>query len=295
MVLLVSSDGCVGPLNTLENSCSWRPVWDTMSWTLPRLVNGVLTLAAIIALLVAAAGSLVRRVRPRGTRPTDVAGEEPARSGGRAAGARRLGARLGTVMAVVAAVAVAVVEPVCLAHFHTMVPDAATTQRMARQWMHVTAVTVSADTRARQVQAWHRLGGRYLLEHAKADDDYLRAVLRSAVDTKNVRLPYLARVRPTCADYGRIADWVNGAYFRVPDREAQAAWQALGLRAQKGSVDCERALKQQDTTLFVSAMRELLAAGNNTAKVTRRVEAVLREAGYEGYLRSTRKAREPGW
>jgi len=196
---------------------------------------------------------------------------------------------------VVAAVAVAVVEPVSLARFHTMVPDAATTQRTARQWSHVTVVTVSADTRARQVHAWHRLGGRYLLEHAKADDDYLRAVLRSAVDTKNVRLPYLARLQPICADYGRIAGWVNGAYFRVPDREAQAAWQALGLSAQKGSVDCERALKQQDITMFVSAMRELLAAGTSTAKVMTRVEVVLKEAGYETYLRSTQKARKPGW
>ena len=296
MVLLVSSDGCVGPLDTLESSCSWRPVWDTMSWTLPRLVNGVLTLAAIIALLAAAAVSLVRRVRPRQTRPTiDAAGEERTRSGGRAADGRRLGLRLGTAMAVVAAVAVAVVEPVSLARFHTMVPDAATTQRTARQWSHVTVETVSADTRARQVHAWHRLGGRYLLEHAKADDDYLRAVLRSAVDTKNVRLPYLARLQPICADYGRIAGWVNGAYFRVPDREAQAAWQALGLSAQKGSVDCERALKQQDITMFVSAMRELLAAGTSTAKVMTRVEVVLKEAGYETYLGSTQKARKPGW
>ncbi|MFJ9678035.1 M48 family metallopeptidase [Streptomyces sp. NPDC101194] len=295
MVLLVSSDGCVGPLNTLESSCSWHPVWDTMSWTLPRLVNSVLALAAISALLVAAAGSLVRRVRPRGARRTDVSGEEPAHSGGRAAGVRRLGACLGTVMAVVAAMAVAVVEPVSLAKFHTTVPDAATTQRTARQWMHVTVVTVSAGTRARQVHAWHRLGGRYLLEHAKADNDYLRAVLRSAVDTKNTRLPYLARLRPTCADFGRIAGWVDHAYFRVPDREAQAAWQALGLSAQKGSTDCERALKQQDITLFVSAMRELITAGNSTVKVMRRVDTVLRDAGYEGYLSSTRKAREPGW
>ncbi|MFF9509830.1 M48 family metallopeptidase [Streptomyces sp. NPDC014724] len=295
MVLLVSSDGCVGPLNTLESSCSWHPVWDTMSWTLPRLVNSVLVLAAVSAFLVAAAGSLVRRVRPRGKRGTDVSGEEPVHSGGRAAGARRLGGHLGTVMAVVAAMAVAVVEPVSLAKYHTMVPDAATTQRTARQWMHVTVVTVSADTRARQVHAWHRLGGRYLLEHAKADNDYLRAVLRSAVDTKNIRLPYLARLRPTCADYGRIAGWVDHAYFRVPDREAQAAWQALGLSAQKGSTDCERALKQQDITLFVSAMRELGAAGNSTVKVTSRVDTVLREAGYEDYLSSTRKAREPGW
>ncbi len=295
MVLLVSSDGCLGSLNTLESSCSWRPVWDTMSWTLPRLVNGVLTLAAITALVAAAAVSAVRRARPRRTRPTDPADERSTRSGGRSAAARRLGMRLGTATVAVTALAIAVVEPVCLARFHTMIPDAATTQRTARQWARLTVVTVSADTRARQVHAWHRLGGRYLLEHAKADDDYLRAVLRAAVAAKNVRLPYLGRLQPLCADYGRIAGWVNGSYFRVPDGAAQAAWQALGLSAQQGSADCERAVRQQDINLFVRAMRELLAAGKSAGQVTTRVEAVLREAGYEAYLSAPRKARQPGW
>lgn len=294
MALLVSSDGCVGPLNTLASDCSWRPVWDTMAWTLPRLVNGVLALAAISALLAAAAGSLLRRVRPGVTRPAeDAAGDEPAPRGGRAAGARRLGGRLAAATTVAAAVAVAVVEPVSLAAFHTMVPDAATTQQVARRWTQAAAPAVSAGTRARQVHAWHRLGGRFLLEHAQANDDYLRTVLRTAVDTENVRLPYLARLRPICADYGRIAGWVNGAYFRAPDREAQTAWHTLGLRAQKGSADCEQALRQQDITLFVEAMRELLAAGDSAGRAAERVEAVLREAGYEDYLRFTRKAREP--
>ncbi|MDT0609909.1 hypothetical protein [Streptomyces lancefieldiae] len=76
---------------------------------------------------------------------------------------------------------------------------------------------------------------------------------------------------------------MNGAYFRVPDPEAQASGQALGSLAQKGRVDCERAPRQQDDDLFITAMRELIAAGNSAAAVTDRITAMLREAGYASY------------
>ncbi|MCX4678875.1 hypothetical protein OG413_26805 [Streptomyces sp. NBC_01433] len=75
----------------------------------------------------------------------------------------------------------------------------------------------------------------------------------------------------------------SGAYFRVPDPEAQSARQALGTQSLKGSQDCERALKQQDGVLFVTAMRELTAAGNSAATPTRRITTVPHEAGYAGY------------
>ncbi|MFJ9033175.1 M56 family metallopeptidase [Streptomyces sp. NPDC102274] len=283
MVVLVSSDGCVRPLNTLESSCSWHPAWQLLQWTLPRLINSTLVLAAVVALLVAAAGSLGRRVWPGRTRPTGMVGVEPPRPGGRTVGARGFRVRLAVGVLSAAALGIGVVEPVYLARFHTMVPDAATSQWLTRQWSDVPAVPVSADTRAQQVHAWHRLGGRYLLEHAAADFEHIGAVLRSAVDTKNTNLTYLARVRPTCADFGRIAGWVNGAYFRVPDPEAQSSWHALGTQAQKGSQDCERALERQDNDLFVTAIGDLIAAGNSAAAVTNRVKTVLREAGYGGY------------
>ncbi|WP_217144740.1 M56 family metallopeptidase [Streptomyces sp. AC627_RSS907] len=282
-LVLVSADGCVGPLNTLESECSWHPAWQLLQGNLARLVNGALVLAAAVAFLVSAAGSLARRTRTRGTSPTGAADGEPAGPRGPAAAPRHLGARLAAGLIGAAALGIAVVEPVSLAHLHSAVPDAATTQGMIRQWANVGAAQAPAGTRARQVRAWHRLGGRYLLEHAKADHDHIAAVLRAAVDTGNANLTYMARVRPTCADFGRIAGWVNGAYFRVPDPEAQAAWQALGILAQRGSVNCERALEQRDHDLFIAAMRELIAAGNSAAAVTNRITVMLREAGYAGY------------
>ncbi|MFF0558518.1 M48 family metalloprotease [Streptomyces sp. NPDC004266] len=301
MALLVSSDGCLGPLNTLESSCSWRPVWDTMLWTLPRLVNGVLTIAAIIALLVAAAGSLVghaRRGRPdvRGT-PSPLRGKRAGTGRRTVRGDRRKARPVASAgaAAACAAVVLAVAEPLAMANFHTLVPDSVTTQQTARRWLQVTDVRVSDDIRARQVHAWHRLGGRYLLEHARADDTYLRATLLRAVEAEDVRPASLTRLRPVCADYGRIADWVNTHYFRAPDGTAQSAWQALGTRAEKGSTDCERAFEEQDRPLFVSAMKELLAAGRNAGIAKKRVETILREGGYRTYLNSTRPARAPGW
>ncbi|MEE1800511.1 M56 family metallopeptidase [Streptomyces sp. JV176] len=281
MILLVSADGCVEPLNTLRTSCSWQPAWQSLRWTLPYLINGPLALAAIIAFLVAAAGSTVGRARRRWARPAGGAGGPRPRSAGQAPGARGLGVRLGAGGLAAAAVGIAVVMPLSLARFHTLVPDAATAQSTTRQWSNVTAVPVSTATRARQVHAWHRLGGRYLLEHAAADYTYLGTVLRTAADTKNANLTYLARLRPTCADFGRIAGWVNGAYFRVPDPEAQSAWQALGTQAWNGSVNCERALRERDYDLFATSLGELIAAGKSAEKVTTRVNTVLSEAGYK--------------
>lgn len=297
MALLVSADGCVGPLNALESSCSWRPVWEGMLWTLPRLVNSVLVIAAIIALLVAATGSLAGQVRRGRTGPTGTSSGERAGADRQAMRPDRPGARPRMIAAVMAATAVtiAVAEPVAMAEFHTTVPDSAQIQQTSRQWLQVTDVTVTDDTRARQVHAWHRLGGRYLMEHAKADDKHLRAVLLRAAKSKNVQLSSLNELRPTCADYGRIGAWVNTHYFRVPDRKAQSAWQALGLQAEKGSADCERAFQEQDTSLFVDAMRELVSAGKNTGIAKARVETVLRDGGYEAYLVSTRPARAPSW
>ncbi|MFE4059039.1 M48 family metallopeptidase [Streptomyces sp. NPDC059096] len=284
MALLVVSDGCVAPLNTLKNSCSWEPVWQSLRWSLVYLINGTLTLAAISAFLVAAAGSLGARARSRWGRPTRTGDGRRARPDGRAVGARRSAVRLGAVaVCVSAAVAIAVAVPVSLARYHTMVANPATQQSVARQGTNIPAVPVSASTRARQVHAWHRLGGRYLLEHAAADFNHIKAVVRSASDTGNTGLAYLARLRPTCADFGRIAGWVNGAYFRVPDPVAQAAWRALGAQAQRGSLNCERALNEKDDDLFVTSLRELVDAGRSAEAVTKRVNTLLSEAGYRAY------------
>ncbi|MFE4215796.1 M56 family metallopeptidase [Streptomyces sp. NPDC056844] len=283
MVLFVSADGCIRPLNTLESSCSWRPAWQVMQGTLPRLVNSVVVLAAVLAVLVAAACSLCLRARARRMRPASQESEALTRLGVRPTGSRRLGVRLVAGVCVAGAVGIAVLEPVKLARLHSTVPDAALTQSVIRQGAQVAPLPVSAETRARQVRAWHRLGGRFLLENAKTNYDHIHTVMRTASETNNANLAYLARVRPACADFGRIAGWVNGAYFRVPDPVGQLSWQALGTLAQQGSLNCERALERQDSDLFIKAMSELIAAGNSAASVSRRVATVLREADYEGY------------
>ncbi|MEV6081777.1 M56 family metallopeptidase [Streptomyces sp. NPDC052069] len=287
MVVLVSADGCVEPLNTLQSTCAWHPAWDLLPSMLPRLINGTLALAAILAFLVAAAGSLGRRAWSLRTRSEDRAvepGAERSRPGGGAGGARRFPVRLVASVCAAGAVVIATVQPLSMAKFHTLVLDPATSQGMAQRWSNVPVMAVSADTRADQVHAWHRLGGRFLLQHATADDNQLRAVLRAAIDTRRTQLADVGpRAQATCADFGRIAGWVNGAYFRIPAPAIQVSWRALGAHAQKGSQDCARALKQKDNALFVTSMRELIAAGRNASTVTSEITAMLHEAGYRGY------------
>ncbi len=270
--LLASSDGCLGPLNIMQTGCAWRPAWQATRSLFGILLNGTLVLGVVIAALVTAAGSAgraVRRSRPP-ARPPQAGQSVPD------------GRRLGAVLLCVAAVVIGTADTSYLARKTVWTPDLATAQRATQQFSGLATATVSADTRADQVHAWYRLGGRYLLDHAAADSTQLQTTLRTAVNTRNVFLTYQDRFHSTCADLGRVAAWENGYYFRVPDPSAEAAWHEFGSLARQGSQDCERGLKLRNGDLFLNAMRELIAAGTDAASVTTRVQKLMRDAGYKG-------------
>jgi Zn-dependent protease with chaperone function len=272
MFLLVSADGCAGPLNTLQTTCAWRPAWQATRSLFGILLNDTLVLGTVIAALVATAGSAGRAVRR--SRPP----ARPPQEGQSVPGGRRLGA----VLLCVAAAVIGTTDTAYLVRKTVWTPDLASAQRATQQFSGLATATVSADTRADQVHAWYRLGGRYLLDHAAADSNQLQTTLRTAVNTRNVFLTYQGRFRSTCADLGRVAAWENGYYFRVPDPSAEAAWHEFGSLARQGSQDCERGLKLRNGDLFLNAMRELIAAGNDAASVTTRVQKLMRDAGYKG-------------
>ncbi|WP_327380444.1 MULTISPECIES: hypothetical protein [unclassified Streptomyces] len=130
-----------------------------------------------------------------------------------------------------------------------MLPGAALTQSVIRQGAQVAFLPVSAEIRARQVHAWHRIGGRFLLENAKTDFDRIDVVLRPTSDSDNANLACLTRIRQVCADFGRIAGWVNRACFRVPGPVAQRSWQAFGTwPARQGSLDSNVLWNARTTT-----------------------------------------------
>ena len=76
--VLVSADGCIRPLDTLETSCSWRP--GLIKWVYPTLVDTT----AVVAALVAFAVCVLALARPAARR--DGGESQTARGPGRRCG-----------------------------------------------------------------------------------------------------------------------------------------------------------------------------------------------------------------
>ncbi|WP_327691268.1 M48 family metalloprotease [Streptomyces sp. NBC_00461] len=290
-LLIVSSDGCVQPLNTLGSGCTWTPAWQLLRPAFPTLVNGTLVLAAIGAVLTTAVGSICRRVRPsRAWRPARTAAPPktrkaaPLKEGPRAV----RGLRIGVSVLCIVAVGIAATETARQARQKVRIVTPSAAQRSTQQWGGVADAPVSARTRAEQVHAWYRLGGHYLIWHANAHSAYFVTELRAITAAKDVSMTSLSRVRPTCTNLSRVARWANGSYFRIPDPQARLLWQQFGAQAWKGSQDCQKALAQHNRDLFVTAVGELVEARKSATAVKNRVDKVLLDDGYSA-------PRHPGW
>ncbi|MFF8596663.1 M48 family metallopeptidase [Streptomyces sp. NPDC015220] len=274
MLLLVSSDGCIPPLSTLESSCTWTPPWQSLRAAFRNLVNGTLVLGAVTAVGVAAGEAIFRRAWPSGARRstrTTSPSESP-----RAIRARRIS---GSVLCLVA-VGIAATETAGQMGKMVRITTPLAAQNAMRQWGGGADAPVSADTKAWQVHAWYRLGGHYLIWHANAQSAHFVTQLRAIVAAKDLSIRSLSRTRPDCTNLSNVARWANGAYFRIPDPQARLLWQQFGAQAWKGSQDCLRALDQQNRDLFVTAAHELADAGKSATAVKNRVDKVLLDAGY---------------
>lgn len=183
------------------------------------------------------------------------------------------------------AVGIAAVETVGQARQKLRIITATAAQRATQQWGGVADAPVSAERKAEQVHAWYRLGGHYLIWHANAHADHFVKELRTIAAAKDVDWSDLKQalspVRPACVNLGKVAQWANGSYFRIPDLRARLLWQQFGAQARQGSQDCQKALDQRDFTLFRTAIREIGGARNSAEAVKSRVDKVLLDADYE--------------
>ncbi|MFF2188899.1 hypothetical protein [Streptomyces sp. NPDC058155] len=74
-------------------------------------------------------------------------------------------------------------------------------------------------------------------------------------------------------------------WFRVPDQETQVDCHATALHADQGGRRCAEDLTARDNTALLTALRELITAGNCTTSVDTRIDTLLRADGRKGGVR----------
>jgi Zn-dependent protease with chaperone function len=282
MSLVVTTDGCLPALNTMGQGCSWQPPWDRWHREIfPLMLNSTLLASALLAVVVAAVGSvlsrLVRRwrVHEESTEPT-----EPTLSIAPPKDVSRFRIGLGGVAAV--AVAIVLGQMAYLEHTYVMTTTPASVQAATQGTILITAGRVDPQVLADEVHAWDRLGGLEILDHATADSDQLTNEINTAVATGKTAPTDLAAIGATCDQLGQLAPWANGKYFRVPDAQAGPLFAQFGTYAAKGGQDCRQGLDQKNSTVFGQGLSELAQAGTDASAAKTRIDAVLRAGGYTG-------------
>ncbi|MFF4644574.1 M48 family metalloprotease [Streptomyces sp. NPDC001389] len=279
-VVLMSVDGCASRLSVWNTDCGWRPAWRALpDGNLGAFVNITLLLAALVTLLATPLPAVVSAVLRRQAQPGRAERRRPSRS-------RPIvrWSALGLPTALVLTLAVA--EPLTMAKYQTSLPDYAAGQRTIQQLLGDAPPPTSPQTRARQVRAWYRHGGKYLLGSALAATDQLRTVEVGFDAEQAEYAPELARIRSLCVQLGTLAAWEDGYYFRVPDAETQADWHEFGRFARDGSRKCLSAVDRQpfDANAFIglaSARFDLDVAGSYATSATNSITDILTKAGYQ--------------
>ncbi|MEU6717115.1 M48 family metalloprotease [Nonomuraea sp. NPDC046802] len=227
--LLMSTDGCLGPLNTMTNTCRW---WPDVAWPLVRIeLAYALALGTLVAGLSAFAGrgaGLLWRRRGR-------IGQHPA---ARPTAERPLGRvrQRGARVAAVAVVAVGVGTTVLT------VQTSRSTTRSAKppeSMLDQSTRAPSASMARIQGQAWSAAGG---LDHINALSAAAReyttafeAVARSTSDAEFATA--MGKLNTTCAELVRVTKRA-GAYFTVPNPAGQQVWSGVLTRYRQLATAC---------------------------------------------------------
>ncbi|MER5353641.1 hypothetical protein ABT093_25300 [Kitasatospora sp. NPDC002551] len=276
-VLLISADGCLGPLSVLNDSCAWRPAWRQLQGglTFHLVIHAALLLAPVTALLITALAALARRTAGR-RRPHHV-GSGPVTGLPSTRRPRLLSAfghgTCAVALATAAVLLVADAHDQLRSHAQAVTP---TTQAQFQQSMGLPTLPVSPGMRWRQVHAWYRVGGRYLIEHALADGTALVKALTEARRDERIEVTpaLMAKVRPLCTSLGNAAGW-EPYYFQVPDPAAQALWHRFGVTALAAGPRCAEAVDRSDSAAFLTSLADLLKAVRAVRDVSGRVGQIL--------------------
>ncbi|MFE9258210.1 M48 family metalloprotease [Streptomyces sp. NPDC006879] len=227
--LLMSTDGCLGPLNTMTTTCRW---WPDAAWPLVRIeLAYVLALGTLVAGLSAFAGRgarlLWRGIGRIGRHPaTPSTAERPLSRG------RQRGARVVAIALVVAGAGTTVLT----------VQASGPTTRLSRppeQMLDQSTQAPSAPMARIQGQAWAAVGGlTHIQALSKAERDYtavFKAVAKTTSDAQFLR--EMSKMGAACDGLARATERA-GAYFTVPDPAGQRVWSQTLVHYQQLATAC---------------------------------------------------------
>lgn len=277
---LVSTDGCIRPLDTLETTCSWRP--SLIEWGYGTVVD----VAAVVAALVAFAVSVLALVRPAARRDgSDSPAARPMRG--------KMPVFTGIAGAAALAVALAGIVMKFPQQSRYVSPANQVTAAIGFQlgFPSATPAAPDAETAALEVEYWSELGGAALLNRLQSDAVSISPVLAAdfARDHRYTVQDFRA-IEPACADIVAISQ-EGDAYFALPDAHTRPWWYGFTQTAQAGGRGCEAAiaLLTRDNftkafwTAFNTSTRQIDEAYINTGIIAARVEALEHAGGITAY------------
>ncbi|WP_405109732.1 M56 family metallopeptidase [Micromonospora sp. NBC_01405] len=262
---LASVDGCVRPLTILaSSSCRPDPLggWSLLTLLAPTTLGLGVFLAVAVAALGTLAGRTLRRFRARAAVARRAGDDSPA-----PVHPSRLAPRRALVVAP-CLLMTALTAAVTVADLRS---PASTPTASAALAPVLSAQATSPTVRAAQVHAWRALGG-----NERADEvltgvlDVLRRLDQLIADGSDRALtdwPFIdTEVRPRCVE---LSERVAGArrYFRHPDPQGQAAWNALLTRAGQAGGACDLAIGHRDRDGYLTAIRQLLSLGRDVPEM----------------------------
>jgi hypothetical protein len=254
LAALVSADGCIQPLDTLETTCAWRP--SLLPWNLHLQLDGVLVLGVVVSLVVAGFADTAGRLRAVRSQPRSHVPEQAAPVIGTPLRslARRPGPAL-VALAVLAALGAATAEIIEQRPNQISGQNDAYVQSGYRTARAPTDEAAPSWERAEQVQDWSDLGGNAYI--SRLNTDLQEITRRISVNPAYLSLP--GEITAECGDI-QILAYQSNLYFTIPDAQANQSWAAFVADARNGAQMCMTGLAQIRSRRYTGAETSLQSA-----------------------------------
>ncbi|WP_083897745.1 M48 family metallopeptidase [Nocardia vinacea] len=244
--VLMSSEGCFRPLNTLTTVCVWRP--KATGSLVEFLLVPIAILGLAIAFMTAAAASAVLAIRPARTRVRSA----PRRVPVTVVAVRNRRLAVGVVVTALTALgAVPVFAP-----NHESADD-----RSGVVVKDPAATPVSPEIRTEEIKAWFLYGGKEYLDRIFSASDRLFALLQGLPESGEADISPLADI---CNDLEQTVREAT-EYFDLPDPDLGLLWRRFLTLADNSSGHCRRVIQQLNSDDLDPQLFRTLSAELGTA------------------------------